>query len=97
EAQALAREICARPRFELAALMGYEAHIAGLGDNPLGKRVQRPLIRFMERRSAVVAAVREIAPVPIVNGGGTGSVHLTAREDVVTEITAGSGFFAPAL
>jgi D-serine deaminase-like pyridoxal phosphate-dependent protein len=106
EAQALAREIAARPRFELAALMGYEAHIAGLGDHPLGKRVQAPLIRLMkrrsaaeiaERRAAVVAAVREVAPVPIVNGGGTGSVHLTRREPVITEITAGSGFFAPTL
>jgi D-serine deaminase-like pyridoxal phosphate-dependent protein len=106
QAQALAREIAARPRFELAALMGYEAHIAGLGDHPLGKRMQTPLIRLMkrrsaaeiaERRAAVVRAVREVSPVPIVNGGGTGSVHLTRREPVVTEITAGSGFFASAL
>jgi D-serine deaminase-like pyridoxal phosphate-dependent protein len=106
QAQALAREIAARPRFELAALMGYEAHIAGLGDHPLGKRIQAPLIRLMkrrsaaeiaERRAAVVAAVREVAPVPIVNGGGTGSVHLTRREPVITEITAGSGFFASTL
>jgi D-serine deaminase-like pyridoxal phosphate-dependent protein len=106
QAQALARDIAARPRFELAALMGYEAHIAGLGDHPLGKRMQAPLIRMMkrrsaaeiaERRAAVVAAVRAVSPVPIVNGGGTGSVHLTRREPVITEITAGSGFFAPTL
>jgi len=106
QARALAREIEARPRFELAALMGYEAHIAGLGDHPLGKRMQAPLIRFMkrrsaaeiaERRAAVVAAVREVSPVPIVNGGGTGSVHLTAGEPAVTEVTAGSGFFASTL
>jgi D-serine deaminase-like pyridoxal phosphate-dependent protein len=106
QAQALAREIVARPRFELAALMGYEAHIAGVGDNPLGKRLQGPLIRAMkrrsaaelaERRAAVVAAVREVAPVAIVNGGGTGSIHTTQREPVVTEITAGSGFFASTL
>jgi hypothetical protein len=45
----------------------------------------------------VVAAVREVAPVPTVNGGGTGSVHLTRREPVITEITAGSGFFASTL
>jgi D-serine deaminase-like pyridoxal phosphate-dependent protein len=44
-----------------------------------------------------VAAVREVAPVPIVNGGGTGSIHTTTRESVVTEITAGSGFYAPTL
>jgi D-serine deaminase-like pyridoxal phosphate-dependent protein len=106
QAQALAREIVTRPRFELAALMGYEAHIAGVGDRPLEKRLQGPLIRFMkrrsaaelaERRAAVVAAVREVGPVPIVNGGGTGSIHTTRRETVITEVTAGSGFFAPLL
>jgi D-serine deaminase-like pyridoxal phosphate-dependent protein len=105
DAQELAREIVARPAFELAALMGYEAHIAGVGDRPLRGR-QGPLIRFMkrrsaaeiaERRAAVVAAVQEVAPVAIVNGGGTGSVHLTRREAAVTEVTAGSGFFAPTL
>ena len=31
-----------RPGLELAALMGYEAHIAGLGDRPLGKRAAAP-------------------------------------------------------
>jgi D-serine deaminase-like pyridoxal phosphate-dependent protein len=106
QAHALAREVVSRPRFELAALMGYEAHIAGVGDQPLDKRLQGPLIRWMkrrsvaelaERRAAVVAAVQEVAPVPIVNGGGTGSVHTTAREAVITEITAGSGLFAPLL
>jgi D-serine deaminase-like pyridoxal phosphate-dependent protein len=106
QARAMAREIARRPRFDLAALMGYEAHIAGLGDQPLGKRMQAPLIRMMkrrsaaeiaERRAAAVAAVREVSPVPIVNGGGTGSVHTTRREPVITEITAGSGFFAPTL
>jgi D-serine deaminase-like pyridoxal phosphate-dependent protein len=106
QARALAREIAARPRFELAALMGYESHIAGVGDHPLGKRLQSPLIRLMkrrsaaeiaERRAAAVEAVREVSPVPIVNGGGTGSVHTTRREPVITEITAGSGFFAPTL
>ena len=106
QAQALAREIVRRPGFELAALMGYEAHIAGLGDEPLGKKRQKPAIRMIkrrsaaeiaERRAAVVRAVRDVAPVPIVNGGGTGSIHTTRREDAVTEVTAGSGFYAPTL
>jgi D-serine deaminase-like pyridoxal phosphate-dependent protein len=106
QARALAVEIAARPSMELAAIMGYEAHIAGMGDRPLGKRMQEPLIRLVkrlsaaeiaERRAAVVAAVREISPVEIVNGGGTGSIHTTRGEEVVTEITAGSGFYAPAL
>ena len=106
QARALAHEIVRRPVFELAALMGYEAHIAGLGDRPLGKRAQPPAIRVIkrrsaaeiaERRAAVVAAVREVAPVPIVNGGGTGSIHTTRQEDAITEITAGSGLYAPTL
>lgn len=32
-----------------------------------------------------------------VNGGGTGSVETTIKEDVVTEVTVGSGFFSPRL
>lgn len=106
EARALASAIVARPGFELAALMGYESHIAGVGDAPLGKRLQRPLIRLMkrrsaaelaERRAAAVAAVRELADLRIVNGGGTGSIHTTRDESVITEVSAGSGFYAPAL
>jgi D-serine deaminase-like pyridoxal phosphate-dependent protein len=106
QASALAREIVRRPGLELAGLMGYEAHIAGLGDSPLGKRAQGPVIReikrrsadeIAERRAAVVAAVSEVAPLPLVNGGGTGSIHTTRREEVITEITAGSGFYAPTL
>ena len=45
EARELACEIVSRPGFELAALMGYEAHVAGLADRPLGKRIEEPLIR----------------------------------------------------
>jgi D-serine deaminase-like pyridoxal phosphate-dependent protein len=106
QAAALAREIVARPGFELAGIMGYESHIAGVVDRPLGKRLQGTAIRRLkrrsarelaERRAAVVAAVREVAPVPLVNGGGTGSLHTTSREDAVTELTAGSGFYAPTL
>jgi D-serine deaminase-like pyridoxal phosphate-dependent protein len=53
------------------------------------------------RRAAAVAAVRALAPgdapLEFVNGGGTGSLHLTAREDAVTEIAAGSGLYGPTL
>ena len=106
QAAALAREIVRRPNFELAAIMGYEGHIAGVGDRPLGNPLQGPVIERMqrasaaeiaERRAAVVAAVRAVAPVDLVNGGGTGSLHTTSAEDVVTEVTAGSGFYAPTL
>jgi D-serine deaminase-like pyridoxal phosphate-dependent protein len=106
QARALAEDIVDRPGFELAGIMGYESHIAGVGDRPAGKRLLGPAIRVVkrrsageiaERRAAIVAAVRELAPVPLVNGGGTGSLHTTAREEVVTELSAGSGFYAPTL
>ena len=102
----LAREIERRPQVELAALMAYEGQIAGVGDRPPGKRVRGAAIRWMQRRSAaelagrraaIVAAIRDFAALEIVNGGGTGSLELTGAEDVVTEVTAGSGFYAPAL
>ena len=106
QARALAAAIVERPGFRLAGLMGYEAHIAGVGDRPLGKRLEPLAIRLIkhrsaaeieQRRAAVVAAIEEVAPLPLVNGGGTGSIHTTAREEAVTEITAGSGFYAPTL
>jgi D-serine deaminase-like pyridoxal phosphate-dependent protein len=106
QAVALAREIGRRPQIELAALMAYEGQIAGVGDLPPGRRLRGATIRFMQRRSAselakrraaIVAAVREVAELEIVNGGGTGSLELTAAEDAVTELAAGSGFYAPVL
>ena len=106
QAVAIAREIVARPGVELAGLMGYEGHIAGVGDRPLGKPMQGPVIRRIQRASAreiadrreqVVEAVRAVAPLALVNGGGTGSLHTTSAEAAITELTAGSGFFAPTL
>src|SRR3954447_21590723 len=103
EAARLAWEIEKRPNMRLVGLMGYEAHIAGLGDEPPGKpliaavlkRLQRAsAAEIAERRAAVVAAMGDLE---FVNGGGTGSLQTTAKEDVVTEITAGSGFYAPTL
>ena len=101
----LARAVVARPGFELVGLMAYEAQIAGVGDDPpsrlrgLGvRRMQRTsAAELRERRAAVVAAVRELAPIEFVNGGGTGSAELTASEPAVTEVAAGSGLYAPTL
>jgi D-serine deaminase-like pyridoxal phosphate-dependent protein len=106
QAVALAQEIERRPQLKLAALMSYEGQIAGVGDQPPGRRLRGTAIRTMQRRSAaelaerrgaVVAAIREFAELPIVNGGGTGSLELTGAEGAVTEIAAGSGFYAPTL
>jgi D-serine deaminase-like pyridoxal phosphate-dependent protein len=106
QAVALAREIERRPQIELDAVMAYEGQIAGVGDRPPGKRLRGAMIRFMQRRSvkelagrrgAIVAALSEFVELAIVNGGGTGSLELTAAEAAVTEVSAGSGFYAPAL
>jgi D-serine deaminase-like pyridoxal phosphate-dependent protein len=106
QAAALAREILARPRLKLVGMMAYEGHIAGVGDRPPGKRFQGRVIEWMQsrsaaeiarRRGAVVAAVSELADLEFVNGGGTGSLHGTTGEEAVTELAAGSGFFAPTL
>jgi D-serine deaminase-like pyridoxal phosphate-dependent protein len=106
QAVALAREIEGRPQIELDALMAYEGQIAGVGDRPPGRRLRGAAIRFMQRRSAaelaerrgaIAAALAEFVELEIVNGGGTGSLELTGAEEAVTEVTAGSGFYAPAL
>ena len=106
QAAALAAEIERRPGVELAAIMAYEAQIAGVPDRT-PDRWRAAIIRRMqaisatevaERRAAVVAAVQRVAGRDlIVNGGGTGSVQGTAAEAAVTEVTAGSGLYAPGL
>ena len=58
---------------------------------------KRSVTELAERRGAIVAALSEFVELEIVNGGGTGSLELTAAEEAVTEVTAGSGFYAPAL
>jgi len=106
QAGALARAIAGRSGFRLVGLMAYEAQIAGLGDAPAGQPLRAAAIRAIQRRSlpellarrgAAVAAVREHAELEFVNGGGTGSLALTAVDPAVTEVTAGSGLYGPTL
>jgi D-serine deaminase-like pyridoxal phosphate-dependent protein len=106
QAAGLARAVLARPELELDGLMSYEAHIAGVGDRPPGRPLMGAAIRAMQRasarelaprRAAVVEAVRAVAPLRFVNGGGTGSVERTAAEPAVTEVAAGSGLYGPTL
>ena len=91
----------------LDGLMGYEAQIAGVGDNIPGHRMKNALIQQLKRRSIGEVAERRTALVEMirsygialrfVNGGGTGSMATTGQESAVTEITVGSGFYAPSL
>jgi len=105
-AAALARQIVTRPGFRLVGVMSYEAQLAGLGDAPPGRALRGAAIRVMQRRSfpellarraAAVAAVRAVADLAFVNGGGTGSVAATSADPSVTEVTCGSGLYGPAL
>jgi D-serine deaminase-like pyridoxal phosphate-dependent protein len=106
QAKALALDAAQRPHIRLVGIMAYEAQIAGVGDAPPGKRLRAATIKALQARSAkelarrrakVVAAVREVAELEFVNGGGTGSLTGTAHEDVVTEMGAGSGLYGPTL
>jgi D-serine deaminase-like pyridoxal phosphate-dependent protein len=103
---AVAREAADRHGFRLVGLMAYEAQIAGVPDASPGRPARALAVRAMqrgsvaelaERRAAIVAAVKEIAQLEFVNGGGTGSVESTAAEEAVTEIGVGSGLFLPRL
>lgn len=99
------------PLFRLVGIMAYEAQIAGLQDAPhtghkvadLAKaavlqQVQRSsMAEILRRRSNVVSAVRNVAELEFVNGGGTGSLELTTADASVTELAAGSGLFGPTL
>jgi D-serine deaminase-like pyridoxal phosphate-dependent protein len=110
-ARRMAAEIEDRPGTRLAGLMAYEGQIAGVGDSLPGKPLRSAAIRSMqsaserdigERVPKLVEAVRaELAErgreLEFVNGGGTGSLARTAALGAVDELTAGSGFYAPAL
>ena len=100
QARALAEQIVRRDGFTLVGIMAYEAQIAGLTNKgkPIVQAMQRSSARELaERRGAAVAAVRELADLEFVNGGGTGSLETTHADASVTEIAAGSGLFGPHL
>jgi D-serine deaminase-like pyridoxal phosphate-dependent protein len=105
-AAALARDIARRPAVRLVGVMAYEGHVAGVADNVPGRALENLAVRVMkrfsvpelaERRRRIVDALRAEAELEFVNGGGTGSIASTAAEAAVTEVAAGSGFYAPML
>ena len=99
DAARLARTVVDRPGFELRGVMFYDAQIAGMPDSSTAVRMvkRRSAAELLDRRSNVVAAVREHADLRIVNAGGTGSLEVTGADPVITELTAGSGLFSPGL
>ena len=102
----LAAEIERRPAVRLVGVMAYEGQVAGVADAVPGRALENLAIRAMkrlsvrevrERRRDMVAAVRSVGDLEFVNGGGTGSISSTVAEPAVTEVAAGSGFYAPML
>ncbi len=91
----------------LDGLMGYEAQIAGLADNAKENGIKNNIIQLLKKRSipkinnwrkeAFEIINKEGFHLKFINGGGTGSVHSTTEDPVVTEVTIGSGFFNPHL
>ena len=88
----------------LEGVMGYEAQIAGVTDKVKGKWMMNNLIRSLKKfsikkiaskRKRAVDMIRNMGfDLKIVNGGGTGSLESTIKEEVITEVTVGSGFFS---
>ena len=111
QAAALARTLVDDPHLELVGLMGYDAQVAGVGDDVAGHPLRSRAVRAMQagslreladRLPRVVQAVRAVVEgaggtLELVNGGGTGSLARIATTGAVTELAAGSGLFAPTL
>lgn len=95
------------PGVRVSSLMGYEAQVSSLNDDLPGQALKNRLVRWFkgttvkeltQRRGEMVAALEaEGIPLEVVNGGGSGSLRSTAEDPSVTEVTAGSAFFAPGL
>ncbi len=91
---------------KITGVMGYEAQLAGVADIPV-VRWQEFAIKQLKRlsskgvrnfRKQAVDLIREKSEtLRFVNGGGSGSIDFTAREEEVTELTIGSAFYFPAL
>ncbi|MGH2515858.1 MAG: amino acid deaminase/aldolase [Ktedonobacterales bacterium] len=107
QARPVVERILASRDVTLDGIMGYEAQIAGVGDNVPGHALKNLLVRQLQRRSVREVALRRAglaalvaslgASLRFVNGGGTGSIASTREEPAVTEITVGSGFYSPGL
>ncbi len=104
QTRVLALDIARRPQLRLVGLMGYEGQVASVADAEPGavgavKRWLRhaSMKDLTPRRAECVAAAREVADLEFVNGGGTGSLEVSAADGSLTELAAGSGFYTPVI
>lgn len=99
--------VLAYPSLAIGGVMSYEAQVAGLGDrnpfkpllNPVASLVRKISVRSVSRRREEIRRVfeRKKIPLPLFNGGGTGSLSYASHEPALTELAAGSGLFCPHL
>lgn len=105
QAERLARTVVGRAGYRLVGALSYEGQIAGVGDaggsTPL-ERLRLAAVAGAKRWSAqelagrrgeVIAAIRSVADLEFVNGGGTGSIESTTADPSITELGVGSGLF----
>ena len=103
EAVELARAVERTGRLRVRGVMFYEGQVAGVGETgprgPLVRAMKAASLRQLrQRRPAVVGALRDaLGRDLLVNGGGSGSVADTVADPTITEVTAGSGLYCPAL
>src|SRR5260221_14544139 len=93
EARPVVERIAALEHVFLDGLMGYEAQIAGVGDNYPGKALKNALVCGLKARSARVVAARRAAlvrlaadagaPLRFGNGASTRSIAPTPRQAAV--------------
>ena len=100
EVARFARQVHEREGFTLVGVQMYEAQIAGVGDK---SGPDAPAVRILQARSAdelrtrraqIAEAMLALAPLEFFTGGGTGSLELSAADQALTELTAGSGLLA---
>lgn len=101
EHAAMVAAVAAETGLDVRGVMFYEAQVAGLPDSSPAVRLVKKLSvsDLASRRSGIVDAIEQTVghKLSLVNSGGTGSLETSAADPVVTEVTAGSGFFVPTL
>ena len=104
QVEELAGAIVDKRCLRLVGVMAYEGQVASVADAESGVAgsVKRWLRRtsmeqLAPRRKACIDAARQFADLEFVNGGGTGSLDVSADEGTLTELAAGSGFYTPVI
>jgi D-serine deaminase-like pyridoxal phosphate-dependent protein len=103
----LIQQAKAFPNVKIDSVMGYEGHIAGTNDDVPRQGLKNAFLRALKnasvkelssRRQAVIRSIKEAGvELRLINGGGSGSLVSTSRDESVTEATIGSGLYASGL